>query len=312
MPHPHRSQPSTPVAGDPPASSARARIVFVAGCSFSGSTLIGLMLGSQPEALFAGELKDYKRRMQSEVRGTGSFCSCGESRETCPFWGDVQNRYGSESELNPAPGFSWRNLVLGMKLLAGIGLRHQRMTPHGSLVKAIYEEARVRRPELLYVVDTSKSINNLDAISRSPDVEVSVIHLIRDGMAVAGSYKKRGSGVLYAIASWSIGNIFVWLYVKRRRLRSIRIDYRALCLGDEETYRALNEFLGMSLKADTVVEDIKRTRYHIVSGNGKVRRSASDFQGIRYSESPLDANELERFIGDAVVRPLNRSFGIES
>jgi hypothetical protein len=268
------------------------------------------MLGSQPEAMFAGELKDYKRRMQSEILGTGAFCSCGESRETCEFWSAVQSLYGSESELNPAPGFSWRNLVIGFKLLAGLGLRRRRVTAHGSLIKAVYEVARARYSDLVYVVDSSKSINNLDAISRSPDVEVSVIHLIRDGLAVAGSYKKRGFGPLYGMCSWSIGNIFVWLYLRRRGLRSMRVDYRALCLGDEATYRALNEFLGTNLKPDTAAEDIRRTRYHIVSGNGKVRRSASDFQGIRYSESPLNATGLERFIAKILVRPLNRSFGI--
>ena len=73
-----------------------AKIVFVAGISFSGSTLTGLLLGSRPNAIFGGELKDYKRRMQSEIRGSGHFCSCGGSRDTCPFWSEVQKRYGLE------------------------------------------------------------------------------------------------------------------------------------------------------------------------------------------------------------------------
>jgi hypothetical protein len=286
-----------------------ARIVFVAGCSFSGSTLIGLMLGSQPNIIFGGELKDYKRRMQSQIRGSGSFCSCGESRETCPFWSEVQQRYGAETELSPAPGFSWNNLLLGAKLIAGIGLKRQRATAHGSLLKAIYEVACAQCPGTRYVVDTSKSISNLDAISRTPGIEVSVIHLIRDGTAVAESYKKRKSGLLYGMATWSIGNIFVWLYVKRRKLRSMRVDYRSLCVGDEATYKALNEFLGTDLKLETASDDIRRTQYHIVSGNGKVRRSATDFQGIRYSETALVANPLEHLIANVVVRPLNRSFG---
>jgi len=286
-----------------------ARIVFVAGISFSGSTLMGLMLGSQPGLIFGGELKDYKRRMQSQIRGSGSFCSCGGARETCPFWSVVQERYGAETELSPAPGFSWSNLLLGVKLLLGIGLKRQETTAHGSLLKSIYAVAREQYPDTRYVVDTSKSISNLDAISRTPGIDVSVIHLIRDGTAVAGSYKKRGSGLLYGMATWSIGNIFIWLYIKRRQLRSMRVDYRSLCVGDEATYRALNEFLGTDLKLETATDLIRHTRYHIVSGNGKVRRSATDFQGIRYAESPLAANRLEQLIANTIVRPLNRSFG---
>lgn len=301
---------TSPSAGPGNASPEAAKIIFVAGISFSGSTLMGLMLGAQPNALFGGELKDYKRRLQSQIRGSGSFCSCGKSRETCPFWSVVQQRYGSEEELNPAPGFSWRNLILGLKVLAGVDLNRPKATAHGSLVKAIYEVARQQNPAIEYVVDTSKSINNLDAIVRMPGVEVSVIHLIREGMAVGGSYQKRKTGLLYGMTTWSIGNMFIDLYLKRRKLRSIRVDYRSLCVGDEATYRALNDFLGMHMKMETATDAIRSTQYHIVSGNGKVRRSASDFQGIRYSESPVKANGLEQLVANVMVRPLNRSFGV--
>lgn len=65
-----------------------------------------------------------------------------------------------------------------------------------------------------------------------------------------------------------------------------------------------------SLKLETAADDIRNTRYHIVSGNGKVRRSASDFRGINYSESPLAANWLERLVARFAVQPLNRSLGV--
>jgi hypothetical protein len=287
-----------------------ARIVFVAGISFSGSTLMGLMLGSRPNAIFGGELKDYKRRMQSEIRKSGSFCSCGKSRESCPFWSEVQTRYGRETELSPAPGFSWQNLVLGIKVLLGVGLKDREVTPHGSLLKSIYEVAQVQYPGIDYVVDTSKSISNLDAIARMPGIEVSVIHLIRNGLAVGGSYQKRKSGLLYGMATWCIGNLFIRLYIKRRGLRSVTVDYGSLCVGEESTYRKLNDFLGTDLRLETATDDIRNTTYHIVSGNGKVRRSAADFQGIHYTESPLKGNRFEQWIADTFVQPLNRSFGV--
>jgi hypothetical protein len=283
--------------------------VFVAGISFSGSTLSGLLLGSRPNAIFGGELKDYQRRMQSEIRGSGHFCSCGGSRETCPFWSKVQERYGLDEELSPSPGFSWQNFLMGLKLLTGIGLGGPRESPHGKLVKCIYEVARDQYPDVRWVVDTSKSISNLDAIARMPGVEVSVIHLVRDGKSVAGSYKKRGGRALYGMATWSIGNLFIRLYIRRRRLRSITVDYRSLCIGDEATYRAINEFLGSDLDLAKAAERIAQTKFHIVSGNGKVRRSASNFQGVRYSPSPFDPTPLERLIADNVIEPLNRRFG---
>jgi hypothetical protein len=83
-----------------------------------------------------------------------------------------------------------------------------------------------------------------------------------------------------------------------------------LCVGDEGTYAAINEFLGTDLKLASASDDIRRTQYHIVSGNGKVRRGATDFQGIRYSESPWDPNWFEKVVARCVVQPLNRSFGV--
>ena len=111
MPRDVRSQPAAPVAGGPPGVNHPARIVFIAGSSFSGSTLMGLMLGSCPQGIYVGELKDYKRRMLVEATGTEAFCSCGGSRATCPFWSAVQGHYGSEVHLNPSPGFSYSNFV---------------------------------------------------------------------------------------------------------------------------------------------------------------------------------------------------------
>lgn len=291
------------------AQQGNAKIVFIAGSSFSGSTLISLILGAQPNAVFGGELKDYKRRMQSEIRGSGSFCSCGASRERCEFWGDVQARYGREDELSPAPGFSASNLAMAIKLLVGFGLGKQAATPHGSLVKSAYEVARKRDPSVEYLVDSSKSIYNLDEICRMPGVDVYVIHLIRNGTSVAQSYHKRGSGALYGLLTWIVGNAFMRLYFKRRRLKWITVDYRSLCIGDEATYRTMNEFLGMDITLQNAANRIRQTRYHIVSGNGKVRRSATDFKGIRYSETPLQAGPMVCRIAQWVVKPMNRVFG---
>jgi hypothetical protein len=111
------------------------------------------------------------------------------------------------------------------------------------------------------------------------------------------------------MATWSIGNLFIQLYIRRQRLRSIQVDYQSLCEGDAKTYRAINEFLGTDLDLSQAAERIAQTKFHIVSGNGKVRRSASNFQGVRFSESPFEASWLERTVAGAVIEPLNRRFG---
>lgn len=64
------------------------RVVFVAGAGHSGSTLLGLLLGSHSSAFYAGEAA--KTRFLSDPTKPLSKRACKLCGESCPVWGGFE------------------------------------------------------------------------------------------------------------------------------------------------------------------------------------------------------------------------------
>jgi hypothetical protein len=176
-------------------------------------------------------------------------------------------------------------------------------------MEAIDEVASGECADLQYVVDSSKSIAGLDALARSPGVELYVIHLVRDGVDVVASYKHRGSGVWSAAVAWSVFNLALSLYAKRGRFRTMRLGYRRLCSETETEFERLNSFLGTSLESGSLVDAVSHTAYHVMGGNMPVVQGAASFEGVRLRESRTELSAPERLIAGTFVAPLNRILG---
>src|SRR5689334_98468 len=65
-------------AGD---STSPIPLVYIVAASHSGSTLLSMLLGSQPQACSVGELKATRLGDVERYR-----CSCGTLIRECPFW----------------------------------------------------------------------------------------------------------------------------------------------------------------------------------------------------------------------------------
>lgn len=64
------------------------KVCFIAGAGHSGSTLLGLILGSHEETFYGGEIK--KIQLDEEDELVKKFCRrCGPP---CAIWGDLQDR----------------------------------------------------------------------------------------------------------------------------------------------------------------------------------------------------------------------------
>jgi len=293
----------------------KVKVVFITGSSYSGSTMLGLVLGSDDTAFFSGEVKQYMRRRdldQSQAPGH-YFCTCGERYEACPFWSSVHSLYGSERNLNPAPGFSWSNLRLVARVVIPVERGGDRPIPeHARLLEAIHDVARAANPGVAYVADSSKSVRSLEALAGAPNLDLYVIHLIRDGVAVASSFKSRGWSTLYGMVSWAMVNVFLSRFLRKSRIRTLRLDYGSLCHSTAEELDRINAFLGSSLKPEAVTQRVREGVYHVFAGNKDVRGLSKEFQGIRYRPDRKRLNALERRFAALLLSPLNRWLGVTS
>ena len=291
------------------------KVVFITGSSYSGSTMLGLVLGSDDTAFFSGEVKQYMRRRDLKRRQSPGhhFCTCGERYEACPFWKSVHSRYGSERNLNPAPGFSWSNLRLLTRIVIPVARGDDRPIPeHARLLEAIHDVVHAENPGVAYVVDSSKSVRSLESLAGVPNLELYVIHLIRDGIAVASSFKSRGWNPFYGIVSWAMVNVFLARFLHRSRIRTLRLHYGSLSHSTAEELDRINAFLGSSLKPETLTQRVREGVYHVFAGNKDVRGLSKEFQGIRYRPDRKQLNALERLFAALLLSPLNRWFGITS
>ncbi len=297
------------------AADARVRVIYIAGCSYSGSTLLGLLLGSDPKAIYAGEVNQFMRaEHRKNLEHAGHYyCTCGQRYEACEFMPRIRSGCPSLADLNPAPGFSRSNARLMLSILNPVASRRTKKTTteYGTLIAAIFEASKVRDPARVYVVDSSKSIHGLDQLSSARNVDLYVLHVVRDGVSVANSYKRRGRSLWYGITAWTLVNVFLAFYIRKNDLNALRISYRSLCESPGAEFERLNELLGIQLDVQRYLRNVKNEVYHLIGGNKNVRQVATnvrEFGGIKHESSRDALSRVERSLATWLVAPLNRIF----
>jgi len=181
------------------------KLAYILAASHSGSTLLGMLLGSHPQCVTIGEMKLSTKAMGDLSRYR---CSCGEFIQECGFWHKVKDGMaarGIEFDLADA-GMDYRaansqyarRLLRPLhqgKLLENIRDLALKICPNwrselveihrrnAALASAISE---ITGAEI--VVDSSKIGLRLKYLLRNPELDVKVIRLIRDGRAVALTY----------------------------------------------------------------------------------------------------------------------------
>ncbi|HKY59907.1 MAG TPA: hypothetical protein VJP59_02750 [Gemmatimonadota bacterium] len=285
------------------------KVVFIAGSSYSGSTLLGLILGAAPHTVYAGELNQYRREAwRVRPRAAGHvLCSCGLTYDRCPFWTRVFSSLPRGQDLNPSPGFSLANLRPLLAALLGRRARRRRGTEYGALVHTVREIEGLPSAGTTWVVDSSKSLGALDELATSEGVDVRVIHVLRDASSVAGSFKKRGRSALYGMAAWAIGNAALRVYISRRRIRCLGVEYADLC-EPGEAVRRIYAFIDLEAPPEDPVAAMRGRTYHLMGGSRNVRPAAGrlPFQEIRRRVEDERLSRLERLVARRLLSPLER------
>ena len=264
-------------------ASRKVRVVLVAGAGRSGSTLLTLMLGSLPDAFGAGELRYLWARGLVEKR----LCGCGRPVPECPVWAKIlANAF---TDLGPT---DIRRAVEAVDWLGGAS----------NLPTILRRGERGRFPELgdlptrfsqLYravadvtgattIIDSSKPPTYGWLLGTLPDIDLSVIHLVRDPRGTAYSWlrpkaaRDRPTGGLMNRAppwksalSWDLWNTMTELLFRNRPERLLRIRYEDLVTRPDTTFPAILRFLGYPEDALPSLQGQRfaPTPSHTVAGN---------------------------------------------
>jgi hypothetical protein len=174
-------------------TAAPVPVIYIAGAGRSGSTLLGMLLGTLPGAVNVGELRHIWRRGVLD----DELCGCGEAFSACPFWTAVGARaFGGWDGAAAERMLTLQREVdrfRRLPLLAAGALAprtRRRVDAYADVVARLYR-AISEVGGGAAVVDTGKSVAFAAAVGRRPDLELSVVHLVRDPRAVAYSWTRR-------------------------------------------------------------------------------------------------------------------------
>ncbi len=196
-------------------------VLYVAGAGRSGSTLLEMILGNLPDFFSIGEARYFWEYWHEADR----LCGCGQPLQTCEFWSRVRARLAVD-ETQVAQMAQWANQYDRTRHLPLIAGRNGRFWPPlfvtatDALYRAIQAESGAK-----WIVDSSKVPSHLYLLTQIPNLDLRILHLVRDGRAVAYSWNKRqkkesgsqnqqtmpGKSLLKALIVWMIENWFAQL-----------------------------------------------------------------------------------------------------
>jgi hypothetical protein len=263
-------------------------VLYIGGLGRSGSTLIERLIGQLPGVCAVGELVHlWERGLTNDER-----CGCGEPFRQCPFWQQVgKAAFGGWDEVDVSRVAALRSRVDRNRFIPALARRHVRpkmrqlLTEYPSYYARLYAAITdVSGCDL--VVDSSKHPSLAHCLRWQPDVDLRVLHLVRDPRAVAYSWSRQvlrpdtdrqSYMTRYSPATtarqWDVQNAAFQL-LARTGVPTMRLRYEDFTAEPELTLHRVADFAGLPsrdsypfLTADGPSWRAHLSGSHSVSGN---------------------------------------------
>jgi len=272
-------------------------LVYIAGTSFCGSTLLSFLLNMHPDLLCIGEMGPAR---QFEVEGYE--CSCGAVLAECPFFLRVKahmdeqgvafdmNRWELRHRYSANPKIERLMMgTLGSRVLRSIRDPLLGLVPRYTARMRAFERRNVAFIRAALAVsgasvflDATKIPSRIPFLAGIEEIDLRVIHLLRDPRGYCHSARKHsGRNVELASRDWASNQDYC--EDARRELpkvRWLRTRYEDFCTDPDRHLAELCDFMGVShLPAP---EEYRSTAHHVI-GN-RMRSSSDPRTSIRLDE----------------------------
>ncbi|MBT3199310.1 MAG: sulfotransferase [Phycisphaerales bacterium] len=172
-----------------PPLSPPLKILFVAGCSRSGSTLLGRLLDQVADVFDMGEF----HHLWKYGFEPGNLCSCGREFCDCPVWNDVFPEPDAVNikkvrKLRSQAFRPWRKPAI-VRPFFNTSEHRQALDKYATLIGDLLDRIRNTTGAGI-LVDSSKNPLQARLLSHIEGVELHVVHLVRDSRAVAFSHSR--------------------------------------------------------------------------------------------------------------------------
>jgi hypothetical protein len=245
------------------------RVIYVAGVSHTGSTLLGHVLGELEGTCYAGEMRNTWQRGILEDR----ICTCNARFADCPFWQAVVERLPFAAEVQaeklgslnreavrPSLGFPFR----------GTEMRPADQTAFAAPTEALYAAAS-NVAGVRQLVDSSKSPLYAAFLRRLPTIDLRVVHIVRDPRATVYSHLRRrsfGYGGTFKLSLWWLRSNIAIANLAQAGVPYARIRYEDFVQDPAGSVSRIADALDLSRSRLPIEGRVARlSRKHIISGN---------------------------------------------
>lgn len=176
----------------PPDPDVRVPVLFIAGLGRSGTTLLDRMMGQLEGFESVGELVHMWLRGVAE----NDLCGCGKPFLDCAFWSEIGREIaGGWNGLDAAAVLQLQEAVdrhrfVPLMLAPDLWPPYRRrLTQFGNLLGRLYRALQSRSGARV-IVDSSKYVSYAYLLRHVPNIDVRVVHIVRDSRGVAYSWTK--------------------------------------------------------------------------------------------------------------------------
>lgn len=168
-------------------------VLFIAGTGRSGSTLLDRMLGQTAGVFSAGEV----RYLWQNSLIDDHLCGCGNPFSRCELWSSIMaDVLDAGGTMTPREIIDIKSSIDRMRFIPSLVFdvmsprRRRLLERYRGLLESLYRSVR-ERTQCRLIVDSSKDPSHGFVLATSPDIELHVVHLVRDSRAVAHSWTRR-------------------------------------------------------------------------------------------------------------------------
>ena len=160
------------------------KVVFIAGCGRSGTTLLGQLLGEFEGFVNVGEAARYLFDHSKDLP-----CGCGASAADCTFWKDMFRAIPPELSDQGAKSLRIRSFPSLFMRTRGKRVPAE----YGPILAALGDTYRtiVRDTGCNVIIDSSKYPSTALLAGLIPGVELHVVHVVRSPHSVVASWTRK-------------------------------------------------------------------------------------------------------------------------
>jgi Sulfotransferase family len=298
-------------------SSQKLQLLYIAGFSRCGSTILSNVLGEIPGLMNAGELM----YIWDQMTLPHGICGCGTHVTRCEIWRQVLvEAFGPDVNVDSQAMIQlrdshWQSRKVPVWLSLASARRRLRAEMDSYLrnLERLYAAIQQVLPGRI-IIDSSKNPFYLYMLSMLPNVDIAVVHIVRDPRANAFSWLSHKDGfasqsVWRSSLSWDARNYVLALLARQFRGRHLTLKYEDFVAEPKRWLHAIAGLIGHPQTDFPFVTEagLELGPNHCVYGNPDLFRKGPI--KLRLDDRWKAMRKRDRYITTALTWPLMSRFG---